>query len=119
MGVNVTLVVPTVNPRELLHWESTIVDRWGGGLTTWEGIGVWKDGLGHLIREPITVFACSVQAIVDDDTYGWWHGIADAIRRAFIQDCVFLSFTLQDAELVGNGFTERIGGNDANISDAR
>ncbi len=116
MGVNVTLIMPTINRREMTSFASSIAERWGG-LTTWAGFGVWKNGKGQLIWDSVTVFSCSIQDVIDGNAYEWWHSLADAVRRTFKQECVFLSFTPQDAELVGDGFTERIGGNDANLSD--
>lgn len=110
MGVNVTLVVPSASPQDVAPIIGAIVHRWDG-VTVWRADGYWKDSAGAVICDRVSVLACSVGDF-DDAAYEWWHDRAEAVRRAFTQDSVFLSFTPQNAELVGDGHTTRIGGND-------
>ncbi len=114
MGVNVTLVVPSVQPLEVAPIAGRIVGRWGG-LSSWEGKRWWLSVEGSTIDEPITVISCDV-GVFDEEVYEWWHDVADAVRVAFDQTCVYIRTPDNGAELVYDGYTEKIGGNDANIS---
>ena len=115
MGVNVTLVVPSANPLEYASIVGRIIQKWGG-VTVVEACGWWMDADGKAVQDRNSILMCSVGGI-DDEVYGWWHDMADIVRKVFDQECVFLSFTSQDAELVEAERTVLIGGNDANISD--
>ncbi len=114
MGVNVTLVIPSIRQMDVNLFAYQIVNRWGG-LTSWTASGCWSNADGMLAVERVTVLACSVRAMIDEDVYQWWHDLADRVRVQFDQDCVFLSFTPEDAELVGKQWTTKIGGNDEDL----
>ena len=116
MGVKVELEVPSVNPLEYAPIVGRIVQKWGG-VKIVEVAGLWMGPDGKVVPDHNAVLTCSVGEF-DDDVYTWWHDMAEIVRKVFAQECVILSFTPQDAELVYEGHTERIGGNDANISDA-
>ena len=93
-----TLIVPNVNAFYHSQLEKRLCQQFGG-FTATLGQGGWQTLDGRVICEPVTIYTIAASAH-DDHFCNDFRDLAREIARDLEQECVYLSFSTDNAEFI-------------------